>query len=217
MQREIYMNIPAQNPQTVPSFEERRVQDYLHAYRTTGKPPASCPAQPTDRAQRASLGLPPLIEPHSEIVRGSTDILLDTDSPSPSIVVNGGAPGAIPDTHTFRPVPVAGEARGAFFQCIVSQPEFVAWSFEELRVSAYAKGRKLAPEVVQRPALQPAPVMASSTSNGFAPENYQNITCKPDYIQHSVEELRLAFYRAGRQLRSAEIIQRNAALRIAKP
>ncbi|KAH9833979.1 uncharacterized protein C8Q71DRAFT_154926 [Rhodofomes roseus] len=222
MQREIYMNIPAQNPQHTPSFEERRVQDYLRAYQSTGRPPAPCPTQPTDRAQRAALGLPPYIESYSEVVRGSTDTAMNGGLLPPSITITiNDVAAAMPDVHAFRPVPLpdegTGTSRGAYFHCIVCQPEFRAWSIEELRVSAYAKGRKHAPEAaIPRPTTpQPAPVLLST--NGYPVENFQSISCKPDYNKHSLEELRLAFYGAGRQLTSAEIIQRSAALRIAKP
>lgn len=42
-----------------------RIEDYLKALSATGKPPAPCPAQPTAPASRAVLGLPPLFQPHS--------------------------------------------------------------------------------------------------------------------------------------------------------
>ncbi|KZT72339.1 hypothetical protein DAEQUDRAFT_763066 [Daedalea quercina L-15889] len=59
--------------------------------------------------------------------------------------------------------------------------------------------------------LRPAPVAA----NGSVIENFQSITCKPDYIRHSFEELRLEFLRTGRQLTSADIVRQNATVRIA--
>ena len=46
------------------------------------------------------------------------------------VVVNGVSPGSIRDVQIFRPEPVTGEVRGAVFQCIVCQPEFLAWSVE---------------------------------------------------------------------------------------
>lgn len=112
-------------------MQERRMQDYLHAYRSTGKPPAPCPQQPTDRAQRAVLGLPPFIEPYSELVHINTDVLMGRhDEPALTPVVSGTARGPIRDVQIFRPEPVSNEVRGAVFQCIVCQPEFLAWSVE---------------------------------------------------------------------------------------
>lgn len=117
-------------------MQERRIQDYLRAYRSTGKPPAPFPQQPTDRAQRAALGLPPSIEPYSEVVHINTDVPMDGPSSAP--VVNGAARGPIPDVHIFRPEPVSNEVRGAVFQCIVCQPELVAWSVE-VRVATFLR------------------------------------------------------------------------------
>ena len=157
MPREIYVNIPDENPRTAPSFEvnvwplsrrlldttsqglltqERRIQDYLHAYRLTGKPPVPSPQQPTDRAQRAALGLPPFMEPYTEVVHFNTDIPMDHHGgPSSTLVANGVPPGPIRDVQIFRPEPVTGEVRGAMFHCIVCQPEFRAWSVE-VRIAA---------------------------------------------------------------------------------
>ncbi|KZT72338.1 hypothetical protein DAEQUDRAFT_664449 [Daedalea quercina L-15889] len=142
MPREIYMNIPEQNPRNAASFEERRVQDYLNAYRTTGRSPTPCPSQPTNPAQRAALGLPPHIEPYSEIVNSNTDSVMDDGPSSSSITINGTRPGAIRDMHGFRPQPVTGEtSRDAVFQSIVCQPEFLAWSFE-VRMVHYSSWKR---------------------------------------------------------------------------
>ena len=159
MSRVIYVNIPNENPRNALSFEvstqplshklldtisqvvrtqEHRMQDYLHAYRSTGKPPMPCPQHPTDRARRIALGLPPFMEPYSEIAPINMDILM-AHCDGPSSVANGVSPGPIRDVQIFRPEPVTNEVRGAVFQCIVCQPEFLAWSVEVRVATSYPK------------------------------------------------------------------------------
>ncbi|OBZ69859.1 hypothetical protein A0H81_10149 [Grifola frondosa] len=107
------------------SFEERRVQDYLHAYRTTGRPPAPCPQVPIDPQARAALRLPPLFEPHVEAITNLSGRGSPTASGSPE-----------------PPLDV---------QSIVAQPEYKQFSFEEMRWLAYRSGHKYATIPLPRP------------------------------------------------------------------
>jgi hypothetical protein len=74
------MSIPAIHDQPGKSFEvssffqkhassqvpqEVRIDDYLNAYRTTGRPPVPVPQEPTNEQQRTLLSLPPLFKPYS--------------------------------------------------------------------------------------------------------------------------------------------------------
>jgi len=43
--------------------QEVRIDDYIKAYTTTGRPPPPIPEEPADESQRKLLGLPPLFEP----------------------------------------------------------------------------------------------------------------------------------------------------------
>ncbi|PCH35642.1 hypothetical protein WOLCODRAFT_139998 [Wolfiporia cocos MD-104 SS10] len=215
MNRAIYMNIPARRGPQEESFEERRVQDYLHSYRTTGAPPKSCPQVPTGAAERAAMGLPPLFEPLIEV----PSLLPTTPITPPRIQVNGiatsigaGPPSANLETQAFRSTSETADNGIAWFQSIVLQPEYKAYSFEELRWAAYARGRVF----VQIPQPSPSPIAPSPisrTSSSPYEERYQSITCNPAFSQHSFEELRVAFLRAGRELTSAEMISQASALR----
>lgn len=44
--------------------QEVRIDDYVKAYQTTGRPPLPCPQEPTDESQRKALNLPPLFKPY---------------------------------------------------------------------------------------------------------------------------------------------------------
>ncbi|EGO00562.1 hypothetical protein SERLA73DRAFT_133491, partial [Serpula lacrymans var. lacrymans S7.3] len=63
--REFFMSIVVAPgvPGPEQSFEELRVQDYLKAYTTTGRPPVPCPQEPTTESSRTALGLPRLFQP----------------------------------------------------------------------------------------------------------------------------------------------------------
>lgn len=218
--REIYMSIPAANADKEESFEETRVLDYLHAYRTTGKPPGPCPQTPTNAAERTALGLPPLFEPHSELFTYPTD--QDTMASSRQLIttVPLPVPGAMSDAHAFRATrgdPSIGDGN-TFYQSITVQPEFKGFSFEELRAAAYRAGRKFVQSPAPPQAASPVSPQASyapQINGAGAQEKFQSISCLPPYSKHSFEELRLAFVRSGVPLSSADIIQRNASLRLA--
>ncbi|KAI9059906.1 hypothetical protein FKP32DRAFT_1595922 [Trametes sanguinea] len=208
------MNVPAVRPEKDESFEERRFNDYLRAYQTTGRPPPPCPPTPTDPAQRAALGLPPLWEPLIE-AEGLTNGV-EAAAPSPVSAVPSTA---LPNfsAQAFTPTKIQEYGSDACFHSIVAQPEYAKYSFEELRLEAYKAGKKFAdvpkapPQVLvpQRPALLAAPSISTGGSDSL-----QSINSMPPYDQHSFEELRLAFMRAGRPLTSPEIVAQKAVLRL---
>ncbi|TFK90244.1 hypothetical protein K466DRAFT_644523 [Polyporus arcularius HHB13444] len=208
--RVVYMNISAPRSDADESFEERRVKDYIQAYIATGKPPAPCPQLPTDPQQRAALGLPPLFEPYTEVEGGVN-----------GIATTSGSPADAPDfaAQAFVPMKTQEYGSDATFYSIVAQPEYSKHSFEELRVEAYRLGKKQADVPLvpvapppQRPALLPSISLSASSSSRA--DSLQSINGMPPYDQHSFEELRLAYMRAGRPLTSPEIVSQNAILKL---
>ncbi|KAI0653333.1 hypothetical protein C8Q70DRAFT_1059404 [Cubamyces menziesii] len=200
--RTVYMNVPANRPPKDESFEERRYFDYLTSYRATGRPPLPCPPTPTDAAQRTALGLPPLFEPFTELE--ST-----TSLNGPNFLAQAFVPSKIRDN---------GTGMDAFLQSIVGQPEYARFSFEELRVEAYKAGKKYAdvpqPPPGPRPPLQISPLLPAPSVSQGVPDSLQSINGMPPYDQHSFEELRLAFTRAGRPFTSSEINAQKTTLRL---
>lgn len=95
-------------------------------------------------------------------------------------------PADIPAAQDFK-----GEKIGAetFFTICYSEP-YTWFSPEELRYYAYQKGHKFPPA-----------------------DNLQSITTKPEFAQHSFEELRVVYMLAGRELNSAEITTATGAPR----
>ncbi|KAL7277660.1 hypothetical protein PYCCODRAFT_1376989 [Trametes coccinea BRFM310] len=210
--RIVYMNVPATRPEKDESFEERRFNDYLRAYQTTGRPPPPCPPTPTDPAQRAALGLPPLWEPLIEAEGLTNGVEVATPSS-----VSATTSTALPNfsAQAFTPTKVQEYGSEAYFYSIVAQPEYGKYSFEELRLEAYKAGKKFAdvPKVPAQMPQRPALLAAPSISTGGS-DSLQSINSMPPYDQHSFEELRLAFIRAGRPLTSPEIVAQNAVLRL---
>ncbi|GBE80825.1 hypothetical protein BKA93DRAFT_230678 [Sparassis latifolia] len=175
---ELHMYVASVRGGKEESFEELRVEDYIHAYEKTGKPPAPCPQVPTDDAERATLGLPPLFKPRTVV------------------------PPEFPETHVFRPTADPYDKHNVFHS-IVFQPDFCNWSFEELRCSAYADDKKYMPVPVVHK-VSPAVIIDGEKNSDFL----DCISSMPAYQKHSFEELRLAYIRYGRQLTSAEIFSR---------
>ncbi|CCM01011.1 uncharacterized protein FIBRA_03059 [Fibroporia radiculosa] len=231
--REFYMSISAVRGFKDESFEERRLQDYFQAYQMTGQPPAPCPLEPTGAAERAALGLPPLFEPLAHEATNYDDRIMNGVPALPTVALPVAAapvaPAALPNVQAFQPTTVQGEVHGAWFQCIVCQPEFSGYSFEELRLLAYSKGLKFAavppvaqpppPQVPVAPVVHIAPIAPAAPAPASVQERLQSISCTAGYSKHSFEhtrqELHLAYVRAGRPLTSMEIIHQNAQLKIA--
>ncbi|KAK0477042.1 hypothetical protein IW261DRAFT_302843 [Armillaria novae-zelandiae] len=209
------------------SFEEVRVDDYLKAYSTTGKPPAPCPQIPTAPHERVTLGLPPLFEPQR----------LPKQKPA-----------ELPDFHVWEQTRVSDEN----FQSIVAAPRYVGYSPEELRCQAYEKGNKVLPPSMasafsfssasptstmpsMHSTLPPIPSTLLSIQglppiqstlppiqntvphiqNALVPDTngevFVSMTAQNTYSQHSFEELRVAYLLAGKEMTSAEIINASAA------
>ena len=147
--------------------------DYLTSYRTHGRPPQPVPVNPTDRQSRERLDLPPHYEPYiensgvaasfEECSAMATKLLLlsSTSEPPPSKVED------LPDVQVFEPTIDATEVgHKSKMQNIVCQHSFSKFQPEvrsrltcvaatstdrrrvqELRVRAYAVGKKSVPEV----------------------------------------------------------------------
>ena len=111
-------------------LQERRVLDYLHAYRTTGRPPVPVPQQPTDAQQRAALGLPPLFVPFSEAESGTVALPgLNGTTPGPISTTSSASSGSL-EVQVFAAMKTQEYGSEAHFYSIVAQPEYSKYSFE---------------------------------------------------------------------------------------
>ncbi|EKM76007.1 hypothetical protein AGABI1DRAFT_131726 [Agaricus bisporus var. burnettii JB137-S8] len=194
------------------SFEEVRIDDYIQAYRTTAQPPKPVPELPSGDKERSSLGLPPLFKPiseHDPVLAGrpkenplSSRIALNNgvgvgrvgtgtgtttgtgitgSSEIGAVARRVSDPGNLPEFQDFKNVKVAGET----FLTISCSEQYSTFSPEELRFYSYKNKDKL---------------------RGSESENLESITAKPDFSQHSFEELRVVYMLAGKELTSAQII-----------
>ncbi|EMD32996.1 hypothetical protein CERSUDRAFT_87698 [Gelatoporia subvermispora B] len=202
------MTISAHKREREESVEEIRVQDYLQAYTTTGRPPAPCPQLPAGARERAALGLPPLFEPFVTSPTTSSTPPFPPGSPAQQAQVNGHVPPQTnsPDVQVFVPLRVAGEqGQPAWYaQSLNFQPQYAAFSFEELRLQAYIKGLK---GPISGQASTPAPSSTPAAQPAQTEEKILSICASPPFAQHSFEELRLAYLRAGRPMTSPEILR----------
>ncbi|KAF5354730.1 hypothetical protein D9756_005776 [Leucocoprinus leucothites] len=165
------------------SFEEVRLDDYIQSYTRTGRAPQPVAQVPASDKERAVLGLPLLFKPISEydpILAGRPKETSNGGLP-PTSIPNGRKPnpGDIPQTQDFKGERVAGEM---FYTICCSEP-YTSFSPEELRYYAYQRGQKQPPS-----------------------DDLQSITTKPEFAQHSFEELRMVYLLSGQELTSAEII-----------
>ncbi|KAL1700774.1 hypothetical protein EV121DRAFT_213500 [Schizophyllum commune] len=211
-----FMSINVVPGQPESSFEELRVQDYLKAYTTTGKPPPPVPEQPPDAPTRATLGLPPLF----------LGVLIDESTgaieapPAPQEVYTD--PAKLPPAQEFLVYEDTNER--VKYQSICCHPSYVKFSPEELRYYAYLRGHKEPPTPVK---MSPFGVVEASTSSSSSTststsrppisgyggtastssrdDQYQSINAKPEYEGHSFEELRYEYLKHGRELTSKEI------------
>lgn len=134
--------------------QEVRIEDYIHFYQTTGRPPPPVPQEPTDEFQRKTLGLPPLFKPQTNpaLPTGESDgaassslVSMTTSSSAPlgsastsnslgtSLLPNTTAskprivnPADIPTGQEFRMPVIATEK----FQNIVCMSEYEGFSPE---------------------------------------------------------------------------------------
>ncbi|KAF7314037.1 hypothetical protein HMN09_00562300 [Mycena chlorophos] len=219
---ELCMSLPIScvlGPQTQ-SFEEVRMSDYLNAYRTTGRPPPPVPPLPTDPASRTAQGLPPLFVPapfpggpltaSSGVAPTATVFGVQPGTGLPSTSATNTDPAKLPIAQTFTPPVVQPQTVGGereVYMVITVAPEYSHWSPEELRYYAYARGTRLPPPgTTMMPFAAPPPPapggLVPPTTDG---EIFVSISARPEYADHSFEEHRVAFLRAGTELTSAQI------------
>ena len=129
-------------------IQEIRIDDYLKAYQSTGRPPQPCPQQPEDESQRTSLSLPPLFKPRP--IRNFSTSATTSSSLLPFGTVNrtGNSttdvqqlqsaaariinPLELPPGQEFRLLSANGEK----YHCISCMPEYTNFS-QEVRVSFF--------------------------------------------------------------------------------
>lgn len=123
--------------------KETRIDDYIKAYQSTGRPPQPCPQQPENEQQRASLNLPPLFKPRpiSNSTLATTSSLLpfgtvnrtgnstDVQLDLAAIITN---PAELPPGQEFRLLSANGEK----YDCISCMPEYTNFS-QEVRFFLY--------------------------------------------------------------------------------
>ncbi|TCD67759.1 hypothetical protein EIP91_011945 [Steccherinum ochraceum] len=218
---DVLMGVPRVPPSPEISYEEQRFQDYLKAYQTTGRPPLPVPETPAGAEERLALGLPPLFEPY--VVNDQVQPQASTSSAVYQTLEE------VPQTQTFvatRMDSEPGEAKsGVFYQTIVMQKQYYHFSPEELRVQAYRTGNKVGanpvpavttatPAATTPAAVTVSPTRSNSSMTNGTSEDYQSISCKPSYAQHSFEELRVAYMLLGREATSEEIVHENHRIRL---
>jgi len=111
------------------SVKEIRIQDYLTAYSTTSRPPIPVPQDPAGERERIALGLPPLFEPHVEVLSGSEPT---TPAKSQSTFPFGAVkaviePSQLPKVHLFQPF---ASNDGETYYSMSALPEFKFFSHE---------------------------------------------------------------------------------------
>jgi len=149
----------------------------------TGRPPQPVAQLPEGDKDRSALRLPPLFKP-----TGEHDPILANrpKETAPPLVAQVTATTSkkdlanIPAIQEFKGERVGGET---LYTISCAEP-FTGYSPEELRYHAYKNGQKPPP----------------------SSDVLQSISSKPEFAQHSFEELRIVFMLAGRELTSAEII-----------
>jgi len=208
-----FMSIAAAHGSESKCFEEIRIDDYLKAYHTTGRPPQPCPQQPEDESQRTSLNLPPLFKPRP--IRNSTSATTSSSLPFGTVNRTGNStdvqlhsaaritnPAELPPGQEFRLLSANGEK----YHCISCMPEYTNFSQEELRYYAYLAGNIRPPASVSMdPFVQLAKDKQEATP--LIEDQFQRISAQSQYDKHSHEELRIAFLLFGREMTSAELLQ----------
>jgi len=122
------MSILAPHGSESKSFEEIRIDDYIKAYHSTGRPPQPCPQQPENESQRKALNLPPLFKPHP--IRNATLTINGTDNSATDVQLNLPAritnPAKLPIGQEFRLHSASGEK----YHCISCMPQYTNFSQE---------------------------------------------------------------------------------------
>ncbi|KAF9222436.1 hypothetical protein BS17DRAFT_809478 [Gyrodon lividus] len=204
------------SPTPIPdqSFQELRVQDYMKAYQTTGRPPLPCPQSPETPKDRIALGLPPLFVPVAIPV--PTDKSGGTSNTSESPV---NLPTDLPANHAFQSTK---SLLDEYYQSISAQTLYSHFSHEELRHYAYLAGNKMPPPDSTAIGMTNAPVnaeqvhpfyandsssiaYATSTAVSGPPDYFMSVSASPRFDKHSFEELRTACLLAGKEVGSSEM------------
>jgi len=210
-----FMSIVAAHGSESKSFEEMRIDDYLKAYRSTGRPPQPCPQQPEDESQRASLNLPPLFKPrpirNSPLATTTSSLLpfgtVDSTANSTDVQLDLAAritnPAELPPGQEFRLLSANGEK----YICISCMPEYTNFNQEELRYYAYLAGNIKPPASVVMDPFVPLVKHLLPDATPLVEDQFQSISTQSQYDKHSHEELRVAFLLFGREMTSAELLQ----------
>ncbi|KAL0948984.1 hypothetical protein HGRIS_009084 [Hohenbuehelia grisea] len=194
-----YVNVPADHETNRISFEEVRVQDYLKAYTSTGRPPVPVPQEPTSAHARLAQGLPPLWKPYIEELPG-----LGASGAGGAAATS---PESLPQVQRCEALPLLGEV----MQSITMRSPYNHFSFEELRYYACLRG--MGKHTDASTSSTPAAPFATPSfpSQGPRPEpgeTFESISTRVGYQGHSPEEHRIAYLLSGRELNSEEIFQR---------
>jgi hypothetical protein len=199
-----FMSILAPQYSESKSFEEIRIDDYIKAYRSTGRPPQPCSQEPEDESQRKSLNLPPLFKPHpirnaTLTINGLDNSTTDVQLNLPERITN---PAKLPSGQEFRVHSASGET----YHCISCMPQYTNFSQEELQYYAYLAGNIKPPvSVVMDPFIRTMKDTSASEAHLLVEDQLQSISAQPQYAKHSHEELRVAFLLFGREMTSAEL------------
>ena len=182
--------------------QEVRIDDYLKAYSTTGRPPPPVPETPTGDNERIALGLPILFKPVST---SSEPIFAALVTPPKTRIVN---PVDLPLGQEFKEL-VAEER----YQTISCMPEYMGFALEvreapflrvlalntsgqELRYYAYLRGNVMSPiPITMHPFVQPPQSSATTTSSNSklgdtsdtGKDTLEHISAQAAYIEHSPE------------------------------
>lgn len=196
------------------SFEEVRIDDYLKAYTTTGRPPPPVPQTPTGDNERIALGLPILFKP---VPTSAEPVFASLVTPPKAKIVN---PADLPLGQEFKEL--VAEERYQTISCMVEYMGFAP----EVREAPFLRGNVMSPiPITMHPFVQPPTSNATTTpsnpklgdASDSGKETLENISTQAAYIEHSPEELRVAFLLYGRELNSAEIKRSQNPTPVAPP
>ncbi|KAF9476668.1 hypothetical protein BDN70DRAFT_923141 [Pholiota conissans] len=192
----IFMSIAEALGPASKSFEEVRIEDYIKAYQTTGRPPAPVPQEPVDEMMRKTLNLPPLFKPYPVPWTGTSTALATT----PQRITN---PAELPPAQEYRMRSTDADK----FCNISCMHEYEFFSHEELRYYAYLAGHIQPPHPIKMEPFVQVVKATPSVTAGPGEEKLQNISAQTGYEKHSPEEFRVAYLLHRRELTSAELLQ----------
>jgi len=143
-------------------LQELRVDDYLKAYITTGRPPPPVPHLPDTPKAREALGLPPLFHPiRTESSPSASTSALPSVSPVHEKVIT--SPSELPTIQVFQTTKAVPNEQ---FKSITAQATFSHFSFE---VRSYKYRTPTAHLRVCAPATDLGMLMKACRNTGIAP------------------------------------------------